>query len=192
MGDSFECLVDVEVGAGDARDAADRARQRLIADEIVVSTPDPTSVVGGTGYRPGPRILELYHPSRGEARFWRAKTNGVEIEAGRFSNVMFPFDASPRCPKCDAQAPIERFIEAAGRWAERDDDGFDGAMVECARCEHAALAPDWKSSPPIVFGHLSLRFWNWPPLTASGWRIDIVKLVSEALGHRVEVCWGRL
>ena len=51
---------------------------------------------------------------------------------------------------------------------------------------------EWRFKPPLGFGNLSFRFWNWPPLDSPSWRIDIPALVRDVTGHRIVSTWGRI
>jgi hypothetical protein len=51
---------------------------------------------------------------------------------------------------------------------------------------------EWDWMPPLGFGYLSFSFWNWPPLDAPGWRIDIPAIIGEITGHRIVSTYGHI
>ncbi|WP_248959303.1 tetratricopeptide repeat protein [Sphaerisporangium perillae] len=112
--------------------------------------------------------------------------NGVQVLIGHTASHSGR-PASLICPNCGAEAPLIEHDRPAARWYEVAGlvsewvDGADPAH-RCTACECAGRLRDWRFEPRVVFGHLAVRFWNWPPL-APGFAADL----SQVIGHPVEI-----
>jgi hypothetical protein len=62
----------------------------------------------------------------------------------------------------------------------------------CPLCGQGRSITEWKCTPPLGFGHLSYRFWNWPPLDSPSWKLDIPRLLREITGHTIVHTYGRI
>jgi hypothetical protein len=197
MGDHFERLVDVEAAIEEAEKVREAAVQRFLNLGLITGPPDKECVLLGTGYRPGPSVVDFYNPGTHETPFWRFQTCGVEPKVGRHFNywALGPACDGYVCPECQAEiAPgsnsrFEREIgSAAGEWMEQSDP----AQVSCPSCRNALSITQWVCKPPFGFGNLSFSFWNWPRLDSPSWRIDIAGILKEVSGHMVIRTYGKI
>jgi hypothetical protein len=196
MGDHYFAIADVEARPDERHGLAQKVVRRLVAEGIIQPLLDPEATLGNPGYRPGNRIKELFSvPAENHAlQFWSICTNGMEVCSERWVN-MFGFICLDDfvCPRCAAhyspEDPVaQQFGEAIGLFLK----GNDQPLVHCPACGQSSLAAEWSSRPHFGFTHLAFVFWNWPPFDSSAWTIDIPKLVSETLHHRIVVTYGRM
>jgi len=200
MSDSFEMLVDVDVSAGDAQSLSAKVIDALVDRGLVVATANEDCVLGGMGYPVGPKIKRAYILSQGEGAFWELTTSGVEPTVRRGFNdlALGPVCEGLICPQCRAQfMPFEgdlaagfgdQFAKSIGDWLK----GASNCAIPCPVCQQPIALERWECHPPLGFGNLSFRFWNWPPLDSSRWNIDICGLVREITGHTIVRTYGRL
>jgi len=157
-------------------------------------------VLGGKGFRPGPAIAELYKlgtfgKGRREHPFWEWMICGVEPRVGRGFNewALGPVCEGFTCPACGTQTGpfTSEFSDALGKainqWIHSGT-----ALLRCPECKERPSFTQWHCKPPLGFGNLSFRFWNWPPLDSSSWKVDIVALVREITCHTIILTHGHL
>lgn len=195
MSDSFQMLVDAEV----ALDGAERFAKMLVSrfQEIgLIGELAEGAGLGRDGYRPGRRVAELYRLADGEQPFWGLVTCGVEPRTGRQLNELALGPAFERltCPVC--LTGYEELPEALDSAVMDALEAWLGDSIEidvrCPACQNESPITAWEASPPIGFGNLALVFWNWPPLDATGWQLDIVAIMEELTGHHVVRTHGAL
>ncbi|MEB3367529.1 hypothetical protein [Saccharopolyspora mangrovi] len=197
MGDWFQTIVDVEVGAEDAEHFAAEVRDWLISAGIVLSERTDCVLGAQVGHPPGPaagQALEDPSEDDGWQRLW---TKGLDITVGRAV-----FDAGQgeveavTCPHCakelrlvdacwqlidEAWAP---FREVLTDWPE----GLDG-VIACRFCERPVEPTAWLwADDHLALGQLGFTFWNWPSL-----KQDFVDEIGRRLGgHRTALLAGKL
>src|SRR5262249_35635189 len=140
----------------------------------------------------------LYRLQKREYPFWTLVTSGVEPSVGRGFNdwALVEVCEGFHCPSCGAfQSPMAVWEGAFGHAVEKAlrewKDRSGPALLQSATCGKAAPITHWHCKPPLGFGNLSLRFWNWPPLDSPAWKLDIVGLVREVTGHTIVLTYGR-
>lgn len=123
--------------------------------------------------------------------------NGVEIEVGRSFNY---YAAGPSCYEYTCALCHEKIsaftepfsdsiFDAALEWMK----GSDTVTVVCPHCAGATFVTEWPCEPPLGFGNLSIKFWNWPLLDLPNrWKLDIIGLVREITGHSIVQTWGKI
>jgi hypothetical protein len=193
MSEGLQFLVDEQVGAEDARSLADRLRERLVAEGWIEPEATSESVPTGRGHRPGPLARSSYELAPGECNYFAMHTNGVTIEAERFTSLMYPFEAELCvCPRCEAQVDVDQLMKAVEAWAT---SGVERRLT-CADCGHAGHPREWggtgDEAQTIVFGHLVLSFHNWPPLDFSRWKRSIIDDVTKTVGRPLSMACGHL
>ncbi|MGO9466833.1 MAG: hypothetical protein ACLQIB_24540 [Isosphaeraceae bacterium] len=196
MSDSFEMLVDADATIEQAEEVKDRVLERFRALGLITGDANEECVLGGEGYRPGPAVSEHYELGNEELPFWELLTCGVEARVARHFNewAYGPSCAGFRCPCCNAEfepdnEDLQQTLSAAiDEWVEQSGP----AAVTCPRCAKEVPVTEWRCEPPLGFGNLSFRFWNWPPLDSRSWQIDIPALVREVTGHAIISTNGRI
>jgi hypothetical protein len=189
-------LVDEDVSLADAPAVSANVIAAFRDRQLITGDLTPDCVLGGTGYRLGPAVPTIYTPEPNEGRFWELMTSGVQPSVQRSFNhwALGPSCEYFVCPSCDqkhsrSDSPIwDAIFEAVGHWHEPNGD----ATILCPACGNAANLTEWHSRPPLGFGNLSFRFWNWPPFDLPSWKVDIPELVRGITGHRIVVSWGHL
>ncbi len=189
-------LVDVDTGPSQADGVASAVLARLRNVGLITGEANPDCVPGGTGYRPGPAVVDLYTLGKCESRFWELITCGVEPHVGRSFNewALGPSCEGFVCPACEAGvAPSDgTFSDAIGKAIGEWTDESGPALVSCPKCGKKRPVVEWRCTPPIGFGNVSFRFWNWPPLDSPSWKIDIIGMVRDICGHRVVLTRGHI
>ena len=196
VSDNFEMLVDADVTIEEAKDVARAVLAQYRKHGLIPGKANRECVLGGKGYRPGPSIPRLYKRQPREGRFWQLLTCGIEPHVGRGFNdlALGPVREGFSCPACRAEIePFEgafgdELARAIAEWLDQSGP----ALVRCPKCEERSLITQWQCKPPLGFGNLSFRFWNWPPLASSSWKIDIVALTREASRHTIVSTHGHL
>ena len=196
MSDNFEMLVDVDVSLTDARGLSDAVIAEFRNRGFIAGDLTPDCVLGGSGYKPGPSIPEIYKPQSCESTFWTLITSGVEPHVERTFNhwALGPSCEGFTCLQCSGS--IEPFDDEFGdammvaieQWTT--DSG--AAELACPHCKQPTAVTSWRAKPPLGFGNLSFRFWNWPPFDFPGWQYDIPKLVQDITGHTIVRTWGHI
>jgi hypothetical protein len=196
MGDYFEMLVDVEVSIADAPALSDRILNRFREIGLITGDPNDKCVLGGTGYRPGPAVSELYVPGERELKFWTFTACGVEPRVGREFNywALGPVWEGLTCPACSTHfsPSSDRLDDQMWRSIIEWMDNSGPALLFCPSCGVGHPIAEWISKPPIGFGHLAFRFWNWPRLDSSSWKLDIAQKLREITGHTIVRTYGRI
>jgi hypothetical protein len=196
MGTYFEMLVDPVVGELEARDVCDAVVTRFRQLGIIEGDLDPECALGGEGYRPGPRALDLYKPKEGQWHPLNYKDHGVEPIVRRNFNywAIGPVCKGFECPHCRAKIPesdgefVSAVCEAVVPWLK----GSDLGSVACPRCATKTAITNWHCKPPLGIGNLSFSFWNWPNFDAPEWQVDLRKVVAEITGHPVVHTYGKI
>src|SRR5438552_2820058 len=88
MSDNFEMLVDVDATPSQADGVARAVLDRFRNLGLISGDANADCVLGGTGYRPGNAVAELYKRRKTECRFWELVNCGVEPHAGRGFNEL--------------------------------------------------------------------------------------------------------
>lgn len=196
MSDWYEAVAVENVPVDRAEALAQRVVVCLAGEGIIQSSFDPESVLGGEGgYRPGPRIAEVYRRCDSEADSRALLTNGMEPCVGRWINEhgFAGFDGFT-CIECNRKfAPDDESV--AGPFAKAIGEffkGVDDPPVSCPGCGVASSVRRWKTDPHGGFVNLAFQFWNWPPFSFDSWTVDIPAMISEATGHEVITTYGRL
>jgi hypothetical protein len=182
--------VDVDEAESVSRDVLDRFR----ALGLITGRASRDCVLGGKGYRPGPAVAGLYKPMKGEYTFWKLATCGVEpvIERGFNECAMGPSCDGYHCSACGADiGPFDAaFDDSASRAVRKWLNGAARPTVQCPRCGKRRPITEWECRPPLGFGNLAFRFWNWPPLDSRSWKIDVPGVVREVCGHTIVRTYG--
>jgi hypothetical protein len=196
MSDNFEMLVDVDATAEEAEDVSRTVLNRLRKLGLIIGKATGHCVLGGKGYRPGPAVADSYKLRKRESRFWELVTCGVEPRVGRGFNewALGPVCEGFTCSACGAE--IEPFGDefgnavgiAIGEWMHQSGS----SLLRCPPCGKERPIVEWQCRPPLGFGNLSLRFWNWPSLDSSSWKIDITGIVREVSGHTIVRTHGHI
>ena len=193
MSDYFEMLVDVEVTEEHAADLGLKVGKFFQEVGLISGQSNRDCVLGGEGYLPGPAIKKLYEGGE-EQPFWELAVCGVEFVVLRGFNewALGPAFENIVCPRCSTKietlsdAFSDPVVESIGEWLEQSGSG----LLVCPACQSGSTINDWQSKPPLGFGNLALRFWNWPPLDSSDWKIKIPSLFAEATKHSIVRTWG--
>jgi hypothetical protein len=196
MSDFFVMLVDQDVRIEEANETMARVLHRFRDDGLIVGELDADCVLGGEGYRPGPALPKVYELSDSEHPFWELHVCGVEPQVGRAFNYWAygPSHEGFSCPICkteygsDDNRLSDEFSQAIGQWVEESGP----ALVRCVICAREVPLTEWLWTPPLGFGNLSFRFWNWAPFESLAWRINIRTIMEEVTGHRVVYTYGRI
>jgi hypothetical protein len=189
MSDTFEMLVDIDATPSQADGVVRAVLERFRNLGLIAGDANPDCVLGGIGYRPGPAVAELYQRQKREGRFWELVTCGVEPHVGRAFNewALGPACEGFVCPACGAHiepfgnALGDEMATAASEWVNESG----GALVSCPECLSNRPITEWQCRPPFGFGNLSFRFWNWPQLDSTLWKIDIAGVVQQVSGHTI-------
>ncbi len=195
MSDNFEMLVDVDATAQEAEDVCPAVLGHFRTLGLITGEANRECVLGGKGYRPGAAVAALYKLQKREYPFWELLTCGVEPQVGRGFNDLALGEVCEGfcCPSCAAE--IEPFGEAFGDAVSKAirewEDGSGWARVPCPNCRKTRPITEWPCKPPLGFGNLSFRFWNWPPLNSPAWAIDIAGIVRDVSGHTIVRTYGR-
>lgn len=196
MSDNFEMLVDVDATAEEAAELARAVLERFHTLGLISGDPNGDCVPGGQGYRPGSAVADLYKRQTREGRFWELLTCGVEPLIGRGLNewALGPVCEGFTCSACGAEIePFgNEFGDSVGKAIGEWYDQSGAALLECPQCAHKRSITDWCCKPPLAFGNLAFRFWNWPPLDSPSWSIDLATIVREVTSHRVVSTHGHM
>ncbi len=196
MSDSFEMLVDVDATLDEADGLQRAVIDRFRTLGLITGELDPDCVLGGRGYHPGPAIPQFYDRDEREGAFWELRTCGVEPQVRRSYNfwALGPACEGLTCPACRTTVkPLnDEFGDAVGEALGEWDNESGPALLTCPQCSQSQTITEWQCHPPLGFGNLSFRFWNWPPLDLPSWKIDIAGIVREVTGHRIEATHGHL
>jgi hypothetical protein len=187
VSDALQFLVDELVTEAEAPYLARRLRERLAEEGWIEREATNECVLGGLGHKPGPLARSSFVPLH------TPRTNGVAIEAARFTSLVYPFEAELFvCPGCEAPVDIAHLVESVEAWVTGEPE----RAVTCTGCDRTRHAREWRSTDPgqspIVFGNLALRFYNWPPLRSPQWKQSIVDCVTKIVGRPLSPAWGHL
>ncbi|MFF7334624.1 hypothetical protein ACIQU5_00370 [Streptomyces sp. NPDC090306] len=190
MGDFFQRIVDVEVGAREAGPLAVRAVDWLVGEGVItreISGDGVYSPTANEGYLPGPA--------------WRTAAAGspdpswlpgpVAVMTGRNYYVGGQGEdtaSSATCARCGIKQVIinypARFEPDEGAWrpfreaiAQWRATG-EGTVV-CPSCRTPISVLEWTFDSDFVLGALAFDFWGWPPLA-----IGFLARLQRQLGHR--------
>jgi hypothetical protein len=195
MSDSFEMLVDVDATLSEANAVSQAVLDRFRQLGLITGEANSDCVLGGTGYRPGPAVADLYKREKREGRFWEMLTCGVEPNVGRSFNeyALGPVCEGFTCPSCGAHIASyaglgDALFKAIGEWMDQAGQ----ALTPCPICSAEHPITQWQCKPPMGFGNVSFRFWNWPPFGPPSWKIDIPGIVREVTGHSIVSTYGHL
>ncbi len=196
MSDNFQMLVDADVSIDQARDTSNAVIVEFRKRGLITGKAIGDSVLGGKGFRPGPAISDLYAARKADGHFWKLVTCGVEPEVGRGLNewALGPVCEGLACPSCtsEIQPFDDDFDEAINGAIQQWLDESGPALVPCPHCSEEIVVTKWHCKPPLAFGNLSFRFWNWPPFDVPAWKINIAELVREVTGHTIVVTHGHV
>ncbi|MER5433100.1 hypothetical protein [Streptomyces sp. NPDC002588] len=180
MGDSYQVIVDLDVNEAEAPRLAQRVVDGLVAEGVVLA--ERTDFLLGA-HPPGPN---WHHATADDLK----PTDGLAVLTGR---GVFPSGAGApehaTCPRCATRTPLDtegwaRVSTAIAAWSETGT-----AELSCPTCAAATPLPDWTwDDAPFTFGHLGLKFWNWPDLTEE-FKAHLTGLLD---GHRTAYLWGKL
>src|SRR6516225_10161939 len=112
MSDSYQMLVDVEATPSHAEEIARTVLDHFRKIGLIAGEENSDCVLGGTGYRPGPAVPDLYELGNREYPFWELVNCGVEPHVGRGFNrcAIGPSCEGFVCPTCKAE--IEPFASS--------------------------------------------------------------------------------
>lgn len=196
MSDNFEMLVDVDATAEEADQLSRAVLDRFRASGLISGELTGDCVLGGQGYRPGLAVADLYRRESFENRFWESLPCGVEPCVGRGFNewAIGPVWEGFTCSTCGADiGPFsDGFDDSVGKVIGEWFDESGPALLACPRCMEKRSITEWRCKPPLGFGNLAFRFWNWPPLDSSSWNIDVRAIVREVTGHTIVRTYGHI
>ena len=196
MSNWFEMLVDGEAEIEEAEVLSCAVLDRFRRLGLITGSANPDCVFGGTGYRPGPALAESYTPKEHEFSFWELVKCGVEPQVRRGLNewALGPVCEGFICPSCgvDMEPSGSTFWnsvwKAIGEWKRQSGS----ALLRCLQCGRDRSITEWQCRPPLGFGNLSFRFWNWPRFDSPGWKIDITAIIRETTHHTIVTTYGRI
>lgn len=196
MSDNFEMLIDPEVSLAEATALAQQVVTMLRDRRLIIGELSTDCVLGGAGYPVGPAVREIYQLAPNEGEFWTLLTSGVEPVIRRTCNLwaLGPSCEMFVCPMCDTtHADLtgqlgDRIFAAIDHWQQQEGD----TKVTCTNCNAACQITEWHSKPPLGFGNLAFRFWNWPPFDSSSWTVDLPQLFRDVTGHPIVRSWGHI
>ena len=87
---------------------------------------------------------------------------------------------------------VDVTLEEAEGVAQAVLDRLHTLGLICARAAARRSITEWECQPPLGFGNLSIRFWNWPPLDSSSWKINIPGTVEDVTCHKIVMTHGHL
>jgi hypothetical protein len=182
LGDYYQTAADLDANIQTAQVTADRLRDWMISQQIIVPTASDR-VLGGLGYAPDKNYtLAVKQPY---PILFELHVNGVEFIAKR--SVFYAMGIgriSVVCSACRGAFELnDPWSEAVNEWYE--DTG--PALLPCAHCGAEAPITDWQHDPPFAFGNVGVTFWNWPEL-----RDDFVKTLTDLTGHRFRLIYGKV
>ena len=152
----------------DGHAAMERAAEALawLAERGIIEPLPSDCGLGALAHRPGPKVLDAVKspPEKGGYfDFRKGRTNGMEVHASMRATLQMGGESMPsfRCPKCNTEIDADEVLPLV----EDVGNPFKGAPeVKCGKCKKAwpldALAVEG-----AAFANLTLRFWNWWPLT---------------------------
>ncbi len=190
VGDYFITLVDVEATAEQAAGLANSLTRWLVETGVAQASTCTHALGAGTGHAPGPRWTEVVVQPDALPPGLRT---GIEVGLGArvYDSGRGEYDGVA-CPHCGGF--LDFADPATGEPTELADTPpvapeDDDAATLCPHCATPVDFNDWEWSGDgqLAFGHLSVRFWNWPQLNP-----DFVAQVGERLGHRLIVLAGTL
>lgn len=157
MSDSVDWIVVLDVPLEAASVMADRVRNWLVEEKIILATADAM---------PSSRGNKLW--SRAWAYQWDANLTfqarlspcGLEVIVDRRV-----FDAGDHgiealaCPACRVQHAPDTLLwpDAVGAWHA----GNDRSLLKCPACGIEGSIVEWNFDPPWALGNLGFGFWNW-------------------------------
>ena len=182
-------VVDVEVGAEQAQEYAETAKQWLLQEGIVLPTPPkPTDIfpVDSPCYpkhllAPGPRASDWCESDGVYSVFC-----GLEIVTGKriFDPGGSCFSDLIECPNCEARFDSSKlkWMAAIDGWWARDD-----GSLTCPECRTTKDIGQWRfPDSSWAFGYLGFGF--------NEWYVDerILKAISSVLQHRCVFVWSHI
>jgi hypothetical protein len=182
MSDSYQVVADLDADSRTAEELADRVRNWMIAQKIIVPGISDCVLSGPGGHAPGENYaLAVERPTRG---LLKLRTNGARFIAKR--SVFYSIGNPNKlvCTDCRGQ------FQGGDSWSEAIDEWYSDkgtGLLACELCGAKRPITEWEHDPSWAFGHVGVQFWNWPRF-----RADFVAKVGEILGHRVRLVWGRL
>jgi hypothetical protein len=185
MGDCHTTIVDREVSTSDAPKLGATIREWLIAEGVIQADPSDC-VLGGDGYRPGSVLGLAIEPGDVDRyALRRLLTNGLEIITERA--LFIGWMEALICTRCNQTIDYSEFEPVISTAIQNWFSSGVGDRVDCPRCGMGVPLTEWRFDPPVGFGNLGFKFWNWPPLKTS-----FIAEVARRLGHRVVVVVGKL
>ncbi|WP_067861160.1 hypothetical protein [Nocardia shimofusensis] len=190
MGDYFERIVDVEVGADGAGALAEQmidwmvSRGRLSRE---TSRERMYSLQVDEGYVPGPEWAQI---TQRWGEDWMP--GPVAVIVGRFAHYPGQGEVEPsaaHCPHCRTATVIidypQRWKADAAVWQPFSDaihawQNTGAGAATCAACATTSPITSWQWADDFALGALAFDFWGWPPLTD-----DFVTEFGARLGHRI-------
>jgi hypothetical protein len=196
MSDSVQMLVDADVSIEQAKDTSRAVVAEFRRRGLITGRASGAGVLSGKGYYPGPSVPGLYALQKGEYRFWELVTCGLQANVGRGFNewALGPACEGFSCPSCGAEIPPfdDDFDDAISAAVQQWLDDSGPARVPCPHCSKKTAVTKWICEPPLGFGNLSFRFWNWPAFDEPAWKLKIADLVRDITGHTIVVTHGHV
>ncbi|MFC4124634.1 hypothetical protein [Nocardia rhizosphaerae] len=190
MGDYFERIVDVEVGADEAAASAALMVDWMVSRGWLTRESSGAAMYSrqvAEGYVPGADWGQIAHD-------WGADwvPGPVAVVAGRAAHHPGQGETEPsaaKCPGCGDTAVVidypnrweadpavwQPFSIAIDTWRQTGD-----ATVTCRTCAAPSQVTAWSFADGFALGALAFDFWGWPPLTES-----FVAEFATRLGHRI-------
>ncbi|WP_040794450.1 hypothetical protein [Nocardia higoensis] len=189
MGDFFERIVDVEVGADDAGALAGQMIDWMVSQGRLSRETSPEGMYSrhaDEGYVAG---VEWRQITQEWGEDW--KPGPVAVVVGRHAHYPGQGEVAPaaaHCPHCRAATVIidypqrwepyravwQPFSDAIDRW-----QASGAGAATCVSCGAASPVATWRWADDFALGSLAFDFWGWPPLTE-----EFVAEFGARLGHR--------
>jgi hypothetical protein len=196
MGDSFSSVFLPDLEPSEVAGAHGRVMDALLRAKIIAADQDPAAVLSPenctSAHRPGPAFCDLHDDRRYMEMTLTLHTNGMAASVGAAWNVYeIQYIEAITCPACKA-VQDDNVIGFVGANVMDLIDGKVMPHLTCPACHVASDARQWAGIEPLGLSYLGYTFWNWMPVDADGWRVDIPGLIAQAAGSRVYVGGGKL
>lgn len=206
MNNWYQAILDLEAGPDEASFLALKVVTRLTTAGIIAPTGGTSlngsgingSAVNGAAhasYMPGKNFIVACSGASGTITHDLENVGGMDAETGPWvNNFGLASLEVVACPTCGTKfgsqngADVSRIL---GGFVDASDAFYSGVRdpkVKCPVCFGDIPATHWNTVPHLGYCYLAFIFWNWPPF--SEWEIDIPRVVSDALKHKIVLTYG--
>ena len=192
MSDHYHCIVDRDAQLNEATQLSALILDWLMEEQIVQAERSDCVLSDRLGYRPGRNFMNATGEDENRnvmnmhyEGFRTSVTNGLDIIAHREVSLDLEDDMGRAvCNGCGTtNTNDDAWSRAVQEWY---DDSGEG-LLACESCGKTQRVVEWPHQPPIGFGALTFKFWNWPGISQ-----DFVREFERRLGHRVVLIVGSL